>query len=118
MARATGLSTKQLLLLGRLSRARALSGFYLAGGGAVGWHFHHRRSQDLDRFSGSAKASLERVVEDVTRAGARLKGETDVMVAFEAGGIAVDVVRYPYPPLQRPMTGPPASPSPRPSTSE
>jgi hypothetical protein len=53
VARAPGLSAKQLGLLGRLKRLRSLDGFYLAGGTAVSWHFGHRTSLDLDLFSGN-----------------------------------------------------------------
>ena len=80
MASPTGLSAAQLRLLGQLKRLDALDDFYLAGGSAVGWHFEHRRSLDLDLFSTSSDTSLARVALEMTRTGAEVQGETDVAV--------------------------------------
>ena len=106
MASPTGLSTKQLRLLGRLSEIPALKEFYLAGGSALGWYFGHRRSADLDLFSVSAESSLGLAVAALTKQGAQVQAETDVAVNLETGGVPVDLVRYPYPPLNPPKVGP------------
>ena len=106
MASSTGLSAKQLRLLGRLNELPALKGFYLAGGSALGWYFGHRRSADLDLFSIAADASLGRVVDALTQHGAQVQAETDVAVKLETGGVPIDVIRYPYPPLKPFSKGP------------
>lgn len=106
MAIATGLSPKQLRLLGDLRRVGSLRGFYLAGGSAVGWLCNHRRSADLDLFSLAADAQLDSVVTELRELGARVRAESNVMVGFETPAGPIDVVRYPYRPLKRPAAGP------------
>jgi len=106
VAKPPNLPAKQLELLARLKTVRALDRFYLVGGTAVGWHFGHRRSIDLDLFSRTRRDALEPVVAALTSTGARLRTETDVMVGLEAAGVLIDVVRYPYPPLEKPRPGP------------
>lgn len=106
MAKPSGLSAKQLVLLGRLNRLPALGGFYLAGGSAVGWHYSHRRSMELNFFSVDGRRSLEPVVTALTAAGGLVRAETNVSVALELHGVLVDVVKYPYAPLKQPPAGP------------
>lgn len=106
MASSTGLSAKQLRLLGQLKRAGALRDYYLAGGSAVGWLCGHRRSADLDFFSLEQDAPLESVVLELNKLGARVRAESNVMVGFDTAAGPIDVVRYPYRPLKRPAAGP------------
>jgi hypothetical protein len=106
VASSTGLSAKQLRLLGQLKRSQALRGYYLAGGSAVGWLCRHRRSVDLDLFSLDQDAALDSVVLEMTKLGARVRAESNVMVGFDTAAGPVDVVRYPYRPLKRPAAGP------------
>ncbi|MEW5741570.1 MAG: nucleotidyl transferase AbiEii/AbiGii toxin family protein [Myxococcota bacterium] len=106
MAKAPRLSAKQLSLLGRLKRIPALRDFYLAGGSAVGWHYGHRRSMDLDLFSPSSPVALSRIVEQLVAAGATVRAETDAVVSVDLDGVLVDVVQYPYGPLKPTEPGP------------
>ena len=107
MGHAVGLSAKQLRLLGSLKSLSELQGFYLAGGGAVAWHFRHRQSIDLDLFSVSKQVSLEDAREAIEReAGAKTLAESDVAISLRAGNAAIDLVRYGYAPLQKPVKGP------------
>lgn len=106
MARSTGLSAKQLRLLGELKRSSALKGYYLGGGSAVGWLCAHRRSADLDFFSEDSQAVLETVVLAVRKLGGRVRAESNVMVGLETAAGLIDVVRYPYRPLKKPVPGP------------
>lgn len=94
MAKTSRLPAKQLQLLARLKKVRSLDGFYLVGGSAVGWHFGHRRSADLELFSLGKGAALLPIVVALTAEGARLRTETDVMIGLEAEGIPVDIVQY------------------------
>lgn len=103
MAKAPGLSAKQVELLGRLKRTNALRGFSLVGGTAIASLFHHRHSRDLDLFS---PRGLESATRALTRAGARVRVETDVMVGLVLENIDIDLVRYPYPLLATPTPGP------------
>jgi hypothetical protein len=102
------LAPEQLRALDRLRRVKALAGYYLAGGTAVAFHLRHRRSLDLDLFSPGADAelvliqrALVRLREDVA-----VVGMTDATLHVKLGGEPVDVVRYPYPPLEAPRPGP------------
>ncbi|MBX7116257.1 MAG: nucleotidyl transferase AbiEii/AbiGii toxin family protein [Myxococcaceae bacterium] len=106
MARTTGLSKKQLSVLGQLKRLPGLNGFYLAGGSAVGWLYDHRRSADLDLFSSSRLKSLEPVIDSLVLGGATVHAQTDVSGALLVSGVAIDLVSYPYRPLKRPTIGP------------
>jgi len=107
MGHPVGLSPRQLRLLGSLTSLGELKGFYLAGGGAVAWHFRHRRSIDLDIFSVSKKVSLEEAREALERAaGARTVAESDVAISLRADDAAIDLVRYGYAPLEAPLSGP------------
>lgn len=106
MGKPTGLAKEQQRALGRLTQLAAVKGFYLAGGSAIGWHLHHRRSNDLDLFSDS-EADLGRVERAVKRLpGATVISVSDTTLKIELGGTLVDIVSYPYPPLEPPTKGP------------
>jgi hypothetical protein len=102
----TGLSKKQLGVLGQLKRVPAFKGFYLAGGSAVGWLYQHRRSADLDFFSRGKVDSLDVVVAALVDEGASVHAQTDVSAALRASGVPIDLVNYPYPPLKKTTRGP------------
>jgi hypothetical protein len=106
VAKSTGLSARQLGLLGKLKGAHALKGFYLAGGSAIGWHFGHRVSADLDFFSVERGVEFSEVIEELTAMGATVRTESRTMVGFDTAAGPVDLVRYPYRPLRAPKKGP------------
>lgn len=108
MGKPTGLAKEQRRTLGRLKALLGVDRFYLAGGSAVAVHLDHRRSFDLDLFSSSGDVDLAAisrraptVLPDV-----KILGVTDASIRMVTGGVPVDVVRYPYPPLERPAPGP------------
>jgi hypothetical protein len=85
-----------------------LKGFYLAGGTAVAHHLRHRQSLDLDLFSGKPNVELE-VVHSALRMAItdyEVVGRTDATLRTRIGRTSVDIVRYPYPPLEPPVSGP------------
>lgn len=104
MAGSTGLSAAQRRALDRLSVAETFDQYCLVGGSAVAWHFGHRRSEDLDLFSIRSDAEPERLVGSIT--GARLLDVTDVIVRALIDRVPVDVVRYPYAPIDALQAGP------------
>ena len=108
MGKPAGLATKQLRALDRLRRVQALSGFYLAGGTAVAFHLGHRRSLDLDLFSLKGDADLLAVQRSLTRlrGSVEVLGVTEATVKLKFLGESLDVVRYPYAPLETPQPGP------------
>ncbi len=106
MANSSGLSAKQLRLLGELRRSGALDGYYLGGGCAVGWLCRHRRSADLDFFSLDSDAALEPVVAAFRNLGAAVRVESNIMIGFDTAAGPVDVVKYPYRLLKKPQVGP------------
>src|SRR5205823_4679429 len=106
MGKPTRLATQQQRALGELSKLRALESFYLAGGSAIGWHFHHRVSNDLDLFSES-KVDLIRVERAVEKLpDATIVSISDATIKLELCGALVDIVSYPYGPLEEPIPGP------------
>ena len=106
MGKPTGLAKEQQRALGRLTKLPAIKDFYLAGGSAIGWHLGHRRSNDLDLFS-DTEIDLARVERAVKRlAGSKILSVSDATIHLELDGTLVDIVSYPYPPLQSPTPGP------------
>lgn len=107
MARRPGLPATQLRALDRLKSVRGIDRFYLAEGAAIAVHLHHRVSNDLDIF-GPQRASFAPFQELVKRRSRDAKVVTlgDVTLHMEIGGVPVDVVRYPYPLLEKPRSGP------------
>jgi hypothetical protein len=93
--------------LDRLRAVPSLKGFYLAGGSALTAHLGHRRSADLDLFSASDDVDLEAVRRDIARREETLVvvEVSDVALRLRIAGVPVDVVRYPYAPLDRPRPG-------------
>lgn len=106
MGKPTGLAKDQQRALGRLTKLPAFGSFYLAGGSAVGWHLHHRRSNDLDLFSERqiALGGVERAVKTIPDA--KILSISDATLKIELAGTLVDIVSYPYPPLEPPAPGP------------
>src|SRR5882724_7894689 len=108
MAEPTGLSAEQIRALAALKGVAELSGFYLAGGSAVAVHLGHRRSIDLDLFSREPDVDLSdmgsRLVALFTAS--EVVSATDAAFTVRQGDLAIDVVRYPYPPLDEPTPGP------------
>jgi hypothetical protein len=112
VAKPTGLAPQQLRALDRLKGLRALDGFYLAGGSAIAFHLKHRRSLDLDLFSHSRDADLRAVRDALAKEEDELEviGETDAIVRLRFAGEPLDIVRYPYAPLEKPRRGPASFP--------
>lgn len=92
----------QRRVLARLSRIVRERGLYLAGGVAVAHHLGHRRSRDLDFFSGTSELELESLRAEIlaTDAGARVLSVSDASLRLVSQGVPIDVVRYPYPTLE------------------
>ncbi|MBI2373685.1 MAG: nucleotidyl transferase AbiEii/AbiGii toxin family protein [Deltaproteobacteria bacterium] len=107
MAKARSLAPEQLRALGRIAKLPGIDRFYLAGASAITWHLGHRRSRDLDLFSIDLNVSLERLQWATRRErGVQVIEATESAVALKVGSIPVDLVRYPYPPLETPAPGP------------
>jgi hypothetical protein len=108
MGKSPSLAPEQQRTLGRLKELIAKHGLYLAGGGAVAHHARHRQSLDLDLFSLKPDLDLERFRDETisTLDGARTLGLTDATLRLDIAGTAVDVVKYPYAPLDPPLAGP------------
>lgn len=107
MGKAKELAEAQRRALAKLKKLPALDGFYLAGGSAVAYHLSHRRSNDLDLFSARRDADLERVADQLSGIrGTVVIAQTDAALKIRLGGVLIDIVRYPYPPLSKPKAGP------------
>ena len=107
MGKPAGLAKKQLRALDRLKRVRSLAGFYLAGRTAIAFHLGHRRSLDLDLFSAKKGTDLVAVQRSLARLrDAEVVGVTEATVKLKLAGEPVDLVAYPYPPLEPPTPGP------------
>jgi len=93
--------------LDRLSAIRGFERFYLAGGSAIAFHLHHRRSRHLDLF-GPAKAPFapfQALATARTRA-VEVIEVGDATLRLRLGNVPVDIVRYPHRLLERPVPGP------------
>ena len=108
MGRAARLAKEQDRALDSLKDVLPGGRFYLAGGGAVGWHLGHRRSHDLDFFSRDDGVDLAAVRRSLTHraVGGRIVSASEASLHLDVGGVAVDIVRYPYPLLEAPEPGP------------
>ncbi|MEJ7730077.1 MAG: nucleotidyl transferase AbiEii/AbiGii toxin family protein [Polyangiaceae bacterium] len=108
MGKPTGVAAKQLRALDRLKTLAPLAGFYLAGGTAIAFHLRHRRSLDLDLFSATADVDFDVIRRSlaVLPEGVSVIAETDAALKVLLLGEPVDLVRYPYAPLEHPTAGP------------
>jgi len=108
MADTPGLAREQLRALARLKTLPSLQGFYLAGGTAVAFHLHHRVSRDLDLFASPSAVSLEAVQRELAAALADLEviGVTDAALQVRLDRTPIDLVAYPYAPLESTSPGP------------
>jgi len=89
-----------------LTTVPALEDVYLAGGTAVAWHLGHRESLDLDLFGFPGGPDLDAVrVAVAAMPDTRVLARSDATLRFLIAGLPVDVVRYPYAPLEPPQPG-------------
>ena len=88
-------------------------GLYLAGGTAINWHLGHRRSRDLDLFTRRGSVDLQGIELALVAAGLpyQMLSMTDAALKADFAGTPVDIVLYPYPPLEEPVVGPAAVPT-------
>jgi len=104
----TSLAEEQQRTLERLMSLVAADALYLAGGTAVAHHLGHRRSLALDLFSERPGLSLEgmraRLVASLSDV--VVLTVTDAALRVRIGSTPVDIVSYPYPPLEPPGGGP------------
>jgi hypothetical protein len=107
MGKPTGLAKEQRRALDRLKSVQGIERFYLAGGSAIASHLHHRRSADLDLFSLSKNVDLQAFAvslrEKVTEV--EVVSASDASLRVLLGEVPVDLVRYPYAPLEAPRVG-------------
>lgn len=107
MAKARRLASAQLRALGELKKLQGIESFYLAGATAIAFHLGHRKSEDLDLFSMSNRVSMSSLKRAAQRIGSlRVLNETDVVLELSAGSVPIDLVRYPYPPVEPLEPGP------------
>jgi hypothetical protein len=107
MGNSTGLAKEQRRALDRLKTVPGLGCFYLAGGSAIATHLGHRRSLDLDLFSTPGEVDLDVLGRALTAAlpEARILAASEVSIHLRVGDVPVDLVRYPYAPLDPPRVG-------------
>jgi hypothetical protein len=108
MGKPSRLAEEQHRALARLKRVPGARALYLAGGAAVGWHLGHRLSNDLDLFSLGAKLNLGAIRRAVVAAveNSEVLATSDATLRMRVENVPVDLVRYPYPPLEAPKPGP------------
>ncbi len=97
MGQPVGLAEGQQRTLERLRPLLAGDHLYLAGGTAVAHHLGHRRSLDLDRV----RARLVSGLPDL-----KVLSITDATLRVRIAETPVDIVSYPYPPLEHLGLGP------------
>ncbi|HZD06150.1 MAG TPA: nucleotidyl transferase AbiEii/AbiGii toxin family protein, partial [Longimicrobiales bacterium] len=80
-------------------------GFYLVGGTAVAIHLGHRRSVDLDWFTGEALPDPLRLAEALRReiGGLDVGSVAPGTLHAEAGGVLLSFLEYRYPLLRDPV---------------
>lgn len=112
MGKTAGVAKEQRRALDRLKSVQGIERFYLAGGTAIAVHLRHRTSIDLDLFSTSADVDLSVVAEAIRIVVADLHvlSVTDAALRIRVAGVPVDIVRYPYAPLEAPTPGPESFP--------
>jgi hypothetical protein len=101
------LAPHQESALDRLTLVQAMKGFYLAGGTAIALHLGHRQSVDLDFFSLAPSVDLDRTRQAIVQVipDAQVLALSDATLRLMVEGTPVDIVRYPYPPLEEPAAG-------------
>ena len=104
MARAVGISAEQLRALGRLSKVAASRRLYLAGGAAIAFHLRHRESRDLNLF-GPKATSFASFRALSAKGHVTVIDESDATLRMQIDDVPVDIVRYPYPLLEKPLVG-------------
>src|SRR5437016_4499665 len=102
MGKTTGLAKEQRRALGDLKRVLGVERYYLAGGSAIAFHLHHRRSNDLDLFTNNSDEDADLLRDNLRELKATVKGRSSATIKALIDGARVDIVRYPYPPLERP----------------
>jgi hypothetical protein len=112
VGKTAGVAKEQRRALDRLKSVQGIERFYLAGGTAIAVYLRHRTSIDLDLFSLSADVDLSVVAEAIRIVVADLQvlSVTDASLRIRVAGVPVDIVRYPYAPLEAPTPGPEAFP--------
>ncbi len=82
-------------------------GFYLAGGTAIALHIGHRRSIDLDWFSGESLGDVMRLAKALNE---EMRFRTDEIAPGTlhgtASGVRLSFIEYLYPLLRKPLTIP------------
>lgn len=103
MATSTSLAARQRRALDQLKLLADAHGLYLAGGTAIALHLRHRLSRDIDLFSREPDLDLTAVQAAMTALShVEVVSMTDAALHVLLDGLPVDVVRYPYRPLQEP----------------
>lgn len=103
MATSPSLATRQRRALDRLTPLADAHGLYLAGGTALAAHLGHRLSRDLDLFSQEPHIDLAAVhAAMIAFPDVEVVSMTDATLHVRLDGLPVDVVKYPYRPLQQP----------------
>jgi hypothetical protein len=93
--------------LDRLKPLAESLGLYLAGGAAIALHLGHRVSRDLDLFSRTPALDLEQVRATLAVVpNTEIISMTDAALRLRLDGVPVDIVRYPYAPLDQTWQGP------------
>ena len=107
MGKPTGLAKEQDRALEQLTTILDTRLFYLAGGSAVALHLGHRISNDVDLFSASDKVNLQSLRRRITtKARAEVVSLSDASLRLVLESASVDIVKYPYPLLEPPRSGP------------
>ena len=106
MAKTSTVAPAQSRALGRIAEFAESRGLYLVGGTALAFYLGHRTSADLDLFGLERDvdfAAFKRLARKHTDV--RVVRETDAVLKLRIGSVPVDIVRYPYPPLEKPKPG-------------
>ncbi len=108
MEEASRLAEGQRRAPARLSAVPEATELYLASGTAVALHLGHRRSIDLDLFTSKDVPDTERHKRAILVCcpDARLLADGTATSRLELEGVPIDLVAYPYPPLEALEEGP------------
>ena len=94
------LSPQQEMALETLARVLEPGAYYLAGGVAVALRLHHRRSVDLDLFTGTSDPPA--LAEALKEASVIITATAPGTLHLEVEGVPASLLRYPYPLLAAP----------------